>query len=213
MSKPVIIDYYTDVLCVWAWIAQRRIDELSAQFQQDIQLRYLYVDVFGNTQEKMRKQWSERDGFNGFARHVADTAASFEDAPIHEKIWTEVRPNTSANAHLVLKAVEQSFGTKASVELALAIRHAFFLNAHDIGDLKVLCDIVTQQGLDTQRINHSINNGEAIAALMSDYQQAKAQNIKGSPSYVMDGGRQTLYGNVGYRVLHANIEQPLKQYL
>ena len=52
MSKPVIIDYYTDVLCVWAWIAQRRIDELSAQFQQDIQLRYLYVDVFGNTQEK-----------------------------------------------------------------------------------------------------------------------------------------------------------------
>ena len=85
MSKPVIIDYYTDVLCVWAWIAQRRIDELSAQFQQDIQLRYLYVDVFGNTQEKMRKQWSERDGFNGFARHVADTAASLKTLPFMKK--------------------------------------------------------------------------------------------------------------------------------
>jgi hypothetical protein len=26
----------------------------------------------------------------------------------------------------------------------------------------------------------------------------------------MDGGRQILYGNVGYRVLHSNIEQLLK---
>ena len=27
-TPPIVIDYYTDVLCVWAWIAQRRIDEL-----------------------------------------------------------------------------------------------------------------------------------------------------------------------------------------
>jgi predicted DsbA family dithiol-disulfide isomerase len=45
---------------------------------------------------------------------------------------------------------------------------------------------------------------------MSDYQQAKQNAIKGSPSYVIDGGRQTLYGNVGYRVLSANIEELLK---
>jgi predicted DsbA family dithiol-disulfide isomerase len=45
---------------------------------------------------------------------------------------------------------------------------------------------------------------------MSDYQQAKQKAIKRSPSYVIDGGRQTLYGNVGYRVLSANIEELLK---
>ena len=47
-------------------------------------------------------------------------------------------------------------------------------------------------------------------ALMHDYQKSKQQNIKGSPTYVIDGGRQVLYGNVGYRVLHANIEELLK---
>ncbi len=41
---------------------------------------------------------------------------------------------------------------------------------------------------------------------MRDYQQAKVLSLKGSPSYVLDNGRQTLYGNVGYRVLLANIE-------
>ncbi len=49
-----------------------------------------------------------------------------------------------------------------------------------------------------------------MAALMQDYQTSKLQSIKGSPSYVIDGGRQTLYGNVGYRVLLANVEELLK---
>ena len=30
MNKPLMIDYYTDSLCVWAWIAQRRIDEFNS---------------------------------------------------------------------------------------------------------------------------------------------------------------------------------------
>ena len=29
MNKLLIIDYYTDFLCLWGWIAQRRIDELN----------------------------------------------------------------------------------------------------------------------------------------------------------------------------------------
>ncbi len=40
MSKPLSIDYYTDILCVWAWIAQRRIDELNSQLGDIIELRY-----------------------------------------------------------------------------------------------------------------------------------------------------------------------------
>ena len=31
MAEQVIVDYYSDVLCVWAWIAQRRIYELSTE--------------------------------------------------------------------------------------------------------------------------------------------------------------------------------------
>jgi protein-disulfide isomerase len=44
---------------------------------------------------------------------------------------------------------------------------------------------------------------------MLDYQEAKKLSLKGSPSYIIDNGRQTLYGNVGYRVLLANVEELL----
>jgi predicted DsbA family dithiol-disulfide isomerase len=211
MNTPLVIDYYSDVLCVWAWIAQRRLDELTAAQGSKIEFHYYYVDIFGDVETKIATGWEERGGYSGFADHVQHAASHFDFATINPKIWTEVRPTTSANAHLILKAVECEFGMNKSIELALAFRSAFFVDALDISDLDVLLAIVKQNGLDTAAISTRLNNGTAMAALMHDYRQSQQQSVKGSPSYVMDGGRQTLYGNVGYRVLNANIEELLKK--
>lgn len=213
MNEPLIIDYYTDILCVWAWVAQRRLDELNRQLGSEITLRYQYVDVFGDLAGKMQSLWKDKGMFEGFADHVHESASAFEDAPVNLRIWNEVRPATSANAHLVLKAVENTAGAEASVQLARSIRKAFFVDAQDVGALSVLFDVCQEAalGLDLAEIRASINDGSAIASLMGDYRRAHNQHIKGSPSYVIDNGRQTLYGNVGYRVLHANIEEVLKQ--
>ena len=35
MNQPLVIDYYTDILCVWAWVAQRRIEELKLKHPRD----------------------------------------------------------------------------------------------------------------------------------------------------------------------------------
>jgi predicted DsbA family dithiol-disulfide isomerase len=210
MDKTLIIDYYTDILCVWAWIAQRRIDELNKKLGNSIKLHYHYIDIFGDVPAKMNTQWQSKGGYVGFAEHVQKSASVFEDALINPKIWTEVRPNTSANAHLMLKAVEITYDKNKSIDMALQFRTAFFVDALDIGNLDVLCDLVKANGLDRNTINTSIRDGSAMAFLMGDYQNAKRQEIKGSPSYVIGDGRQTLYGNVGYRVILANIEELLK---
>lgn len=98
---------------------------------------------------------------------------------------------------MVLTAVESANGTQASKDLALNIRKAFFIEAKDISDLSVLFSLVKNQDLAIDPITKSINSGSAMASLISDYQHARQQGIIGSPSYVMDNGRQTLYGNVG----------------
>lgn len=209
MSKPLIIDYYSDILCVWAWIAQRRIDELNAQLGDKIELRYHYIDVFGDVESKIEAQWEERGGYSGFSEHVQQSAATFEDVLINPKIWTEIRPTTSANAHLIIKAVELSYGIEKSADMALLIRNSFFNDAQNIGEMSVLYQLVFDCGLEIEIINTCISDGTAMAALMRDYQKSRQQTIKGSPSYVIDGGRQILYGNVGYRVILSNIEQHL----
>lgn len=210
MNPQLVVEYYSDILCVWAWIAQRRIEELVTQFGEQIELRYHYVDIFGDVPSKMDSQWADRGGYAGFADHVLHSAEKFEQAPVNPEIWHSVRPATSGNAHLVLKAIEIAHGKMRGIEMALKIRRAFFVDAQDVSNLDLLFELVTAEGLDDEQIHRSVHNGAAMAALMGDYQQARLQGVKGSPSYLMDGGRQTLYGNVGYRVLHANIEELLR---
>jgi predicted DsbA family dithiol-disulfide isomerase len=210
MATPVVIDYYSDILCVWAWIAQRRIEELNDKLSNKIEFRYHYLDVFGDASNKIASQWQEIGGFSGFAHHVHQAALPYPDAAINSELWEKVRPNTSANAHLILKAIELSYGKEKSIELALIIRQAFFIDGQDIGKLNLLLKLVKAEGLDCQPIQKTIDNGSAMASLMADYQQAKTMSLKGSPSYIIDNGRQVLYGNVGYRVLLANIEEQLK---
>lgn len=210
-SKPLQIEYFSDILCIWAWIAQRRIDELEAALGKKISLKYQYVNVFGNVPQKMATQWASKGAYEGFAKHVLNAVLSHKDLEVNPAIWSKVRPVTSANAHLVLKAVELAHGSDQSVRMALAFRQGFFLDALDISNLDVLYTIVSAGELEVAPVQKEVVTGEAIAALAEDYHQAKLLGIKGSPSYVMDGGRQTLYGNVGYRVLLANAEELLKQ--
>jgi len=210
-SRVLTIDYYSDVLCIWAWIAQLRIDELTANLGAQVDLKFHYVDVFGNVPHKMETQWADKGGLQGFALHILHASETYPELEVNPNIWSRVTPVTSANAHLILKAVELACDATEAAKMALSFRQAFFGRAQDISNLDVLISILREQGLDSKVIQREITNGRAIAALTNDYSQAKALGIKGSPSYMMDGGRQTLYGNVGYRVLHANAEELLKQ--
>ena len=213
MSEPTLkaltIDYYTDVLCVWAWIAQPRIQELDSQWGEQIHLAHHCVNVFGDTAEKMARQWGDRGGFDGFAEHVQASAAAYETAPVHPDLWRKVRPTTSATAHLILKAAAVTSSSAATARLASAIRHGFFVEARDISQLPVLMEIAAAEDLDPEALDDALVSGRAMAALLSDYGRSDAQGIKGSPSWVMNEGRQILYGNLGYRILHANVEELL----
>jgi predicted DsbA family dithiol-disulfide isomerase len=205
------VDYYSDILCVWAWIAQRRQEELTQHFGNEINVNYHFINVFGDTRSHIGEKWASRGGFEGFGKHVIEAASPYSDAPVAADIWQTVRPLSSTPAHTVVKAVELSCSTEEADKFTGLVRERFFTGPIDIGRLDILLDLANKSGLDTKRINSSLNSGAATAEVMKDYQLAQIQGIKGSPSWVLDGGRQILYGNVGYRILRANAAELLSQ--
>jgi predicted DsbA family dithiol-disulfide isomerase len=56
-------------------------------------------------------------------------------------------------------------------------------------------------------VERAVATGEAHAALAGDMQAATAARINGSPTWSLNDGRQVLFGNVGYRVIQANLEE------
>ena len=209
-NEPLIVDYFSDILCVWAWIAERRIEELNRYFKDKIEIRYQYIDLFGDTVNRIQTQWIDKGMYEGFSKHVVEAATPYGSAPVNSKVWLITRPTTSANAHMVLKAIELTENKQAAIIFANVLRKSFFIEAKDISNLEILFSLLKQEGIISEQIYKTLNNGSALAALMSDYQKAHEYDIKGSPSFVMNNGRQSLFGNVGYRVLQANIEELLK---
>ena len=70
---------------------------------------------------------------------------------------------------------------------------------------------LSEAGTDLADIHARLARGEAHTELISDDQEAQALGIRGSPSLVLDAGRQTLYGNVGFGIIQANIAELLRE--
>jgi predicted DsbA family dithiol-disulfide isomerase len=220
---PVRISYYSDVLCIWAYSAQRRLEQLVHDFSDQISIETHFCSVFPDAWGKIEEKWSERGGFEGFNRHLNEVARKFPHIEVHERLWLETRPRTSASAHLFLKAVEiierdrnesetelQPYLDRISTHAAWELRLAFFASAKDISDWRVHSEIADHLGIDYGLVEEKIRSSEAVAKLAVDYNLSQMQRVEGSPMFIMNDGRQKLFGNVGYRLLEANVQELLR---
>jgi predicted DsbA family dithiol-disulfide isomerase len=213
--KRVAIVYFSDVLCVWAYWAQLRIDEALRHFGDQVEFQPRFCSVFGDTAQKIATGWASRGGYDGFRAHILDAAAGFPESPINPAIWAEVRPASSMAPHLVLKAIQlgtQSGHIDAGVFEAavLGMRRAFFEEGRDVSAATVQYAVAEAAGADLSLVSGLIADGRAHAALWGDYRDADALGVKGSPTFILNEGRQRLFGNVGYRIIEANIEEMLR---
>lgn len=214
LMEPIRLSYFSDVLCVWAYVAQIRLDELKLNFQAKIEIDYHFVSVFGNAREKLEHRWRDRGGFKGYGEHVQEVVKKFDHVSVHPDIWTDVVPTSSMSCHLFLHAI-QLLERKAiipksekSFEKAIwALRERFFLDLADISDRTVQFEIAKSLGLPIVAIQAQIDSGEAYAQLSKDFDQVKEHTVSVSPTLIFNEGRQRLNGNVGYRVIEANIRE------
>jgi len=219
-TNVVEIAYFSDVLCIWAYASQARIDAVKDTFGDAVRIEPRFCSVFADTAGKLASAWKDKGGYAGFNSHLRQVAAGFPHIEVHPEIWLKTRPPTSASAHLFMKAVQQ-WSRESTVpgsqpvpgifdQVMWAFRCAFFRDNRDIARRDVQCDVAEPLGVDIDAIEHLMHSGSAFARLAADYRDADKMRIEGSPSFVLDEGRQKLYGNIGFRLLEANIEELLR---
>lgn len=214
MTKTIQIHHFSDILCIWAYVSQIRIDELEQQFQQQIAIDFNLFPVFGDVHSKMHEQWQSRGGIQAYAEHVKSVAAQFEHIVIHEAVWTNNTPTSSLPAHLFLSAIKaaenkQTLAKNCYKPFKQALQKAFFVEAQDISQHKILMALLEQQSLCRNIVEQSLNSGEAHARLAQDMQKAKQLNVSSSPTLIFNEDRQRLAGNVGYKIIEANVRELL----
>ena len=221
-ETTVRIDYYSDILCIWAYLAQIKLDELRSNFGDRVQLDYRFVSVFGSVRSKIEDGWVKRGGLAGYAEHVREIVTRFDHVEVHGDVWARVAPPSSLGVHVLLKAaallVDDDVVTPAGADserppleqLAWDLRLAFFRDARDIAQLDVQFDVARSVGFPPDALRARIEDGRGLAALHEDHGEAARQSVTGSPTFLLNENRQRLYGNVGYRILEANVQELLR---
>ena len=219
--NAIEVSYFSDVLCIWAYAAQARVDAVREKFGDKVRLDFRFCSVFGDTAHKIPSTWREKGEYAGFNAHLRTVAQRFPHIELHPEIWLNVRPPTSASAHLFMTAVQQweqdmtaqgRQGSTTSIfdKVTWAFRCGFFRDCRDIARWDVQCELAEAEGVDIGAIEKRIREGTAFARLSADYQDADKMRIEGSPSFLLNEGRQKLYGNVGFRIIEANIQELLR---
>lgn len=225
MTKPdsVRIDYFSDVLCVWAYVAQIRLDELQQAFNGQVVIQQHFIPLFGHTAHRIGEGWQDKGGYAGFGQHVRKVCREFPHVIVNDALCSEQMPCSSAPAHQFLKAVQllelqgdisteclSHCGNRTRFEeVTWQIRLAFFRDNRRIDTRQELLSIAKECELPVTAIEDLLDNGQAMAALMRDIELRDEYRIEGSPTYLLNEGRQKLYGNIGYRILEANVRELL----
>lgn len=222
-TAPIKIDHFTDALCVWAYIAQVRVDELINKFGEKVRIDYHFIPIFGAVDLRITQRWQKSGSYRGFGQHVREVSEAFPHVEVHPELWFDDQPTTSGNAHLFLKAVQHlaaaghisndrnpAYNNRTQFEeIMWRTRLAFFKERKNIAQLSILREIAASLSLPQDLIEAELESGAAMAALCHDFELCREWSVGGSPTYVLNEGRQKLYGNVGYKIIAANVQEIL----
>jgi predicted DsbA family dithiol-disulfide isomerase len=206
------VTYFSDVLCIWAYVSQIRLDQLATEYGDRITIEEKFCSVFPDARTKTHNSWKDRGGYEGMNKAFQTMISKYPHISVHKDVWIKTQPRTSSSVHLFLKAIQLldddvAFTELTSTKAISQFRSAFFAEGRDISDWKVQGEIAEELGLDVDTIKSKIHSSEAAASLDADLKLASELHIKGSPTFVMNEGRQILFGNVGYKLIEANVEE------
>ncbi len=213
------IVHFSDILCVWAYLGQSNLQNIVDKFGPQIEIETRFCSVFPDAHGKIEKVWGARGGFDAYAAHVREVVGGFPGVALNDNTWTTTRPKSSASPHLFVKALEivanesvnVPFQDRAGYRAVAALRSAFFAEARDVSDWAVQRDISEALGVSFDDICSKIETGEAIATLAADYELGAEMHVRGSPTYILNDGRQVLFGNISTGILDANISELLNE--
>jgi len=188
------IDIFSDPVCPWCLLGLNRLDKVVKALPADIvvELRHhpflldANAPVEGENIVEMLTRKYGRAPTDSWDRLEAEAKTIGLDLDMRKQ---DMR--YPSQAALVLIAAAREKGTQH--KLALAVGHAYYIDALNISDPEVLVSIGTRFGFTAEEVRVLVTDAGAKSAVESAAAQASAQGISGVPFFIF-GNKYALSG-------------------
>jgi predicted DsbA family dithiol-disulfide isomerase len=212
MSEPLHLQIFTDVLCVFAYAADIRFNKIKEDFGDQVAVATHFINVYGDVRRRLKKSGKSNSEYGASVREIADR---FPHVQVHPDVFRKNVPTSCIPAHVFLSAVKLLEARKQLPNgpvldrITWATREAFFKDLVDVSRRSEQLALAERFSLPVDAVVALIDSGEAFAELAHDMEVQRELHVPVSPALVLNEGRQLLNGNVGYRVIEANIRELL----
>ena len=212
MPDRISLGYWSDPFCIWAYVAQPKLDRILDDHDHQLDVAYHIVPVFGSMPARFRDgSWATK-GPAGRAEACQRIAREQRGVEITGEVWLRDPPASSWAAGAAAKAVcalEADGHAPAGSGGAFlrGLRDGFFEDNRNTARRSEQLALAESLGIPRAPLEAALDDGSALAMLWEDHAERERLKLKGSPSYVFDGGRAQLYGNFNYAILEATINE------
>lgn len=186
------IDIFSDVVCPWCYLGQRRLGLALETLAGDIVANITWkpyqlepnappegYDAFEYLARKIGGAERVRQSHEMLTRMGAEIGLPFA----FEK--TTILPNTLDAHRLLLWAGKAGAGTQDKV--AHALFTANFVEGRNVGDVSVLAEIASVSGMDREDVSRRLATDEDRDAVRLEIANAQRMGVSGVPFFVIDG--------------------------
>lgn len=189
MSRPVLVDIWSDIACPWCYIGKRRFEEGVRRFGGEVEVTYHSFELAPETPVDFAG--SEADflaAYKGQPRQVVqqmlDHVSGIADEVGLRYDFEKLQHTNTVLAHQLLHLAKARGRQQELVELLFP---AYFTEGRHLGRIDTLVELAAQAGLDAEEARQALTRAEYLPAVRADQDQARAYGIQGVPFFVLDG--------------------------
>lgn len=208
-------EYWSDPLCIWAYVAQPKLEAVLKRHGELLAPQYRVVPVFGSIPQRFATgAWSEA-GPQGRAEATRRVAQQHEQENVDGGCWIDDCPASSWSSGAAL-ALVHSMVENGTISLGQAeryqwrMRERFFVENQNVARRGVQLELAEETDVPRDEFERRLDDGTGLSALWEDHARGEKLGLRGSPTFVFDGGRAMLYGNFSEAVLNATVEELVK---
>lgn len=210
--SKLTFQYWTDPMCVWAFVSQSKLDRILDKWGDQVEVDYRIVPVFGSVPWRyIEGGWSSA-GPEGRREKTRQLAEQHGIEDVTGDVWVDADPHSSWACGAAAKAV---FGMEddGEAEPGVGARYLWELRAHFFRRNRNICHrdeqlaVAERVGVDRAGLEKRLNDGSGLAGLWEDENERDEAGVRGSPTYVFEGGRAVLYGNFPFSVLRSVVDE------
>lgn len=210
MPHRLKFSYWSDPLCIWALVAEQKLDRVLGELGGHVRVDYRIIPVFGSVPWRFSAGPWAKDGLEGRVLATRTIAEQAGRTDVSGECWRNAMPASSWAPAAAIKAVfglGEGRGEEVGPAYQRALRERFFVGGANTALRSVQLEVAEELGLARAPIEARLDDGSALAAVCEDHAEKERLKLQGSPTYVFDGGRAMLYGNFGYGILRSTVEE------